>query len=265
MKFTSRIVLFLVLITSANTFGQVQLSNEIGLNVGPVTMQTDYGERHHLPSSTATSFGIALTHYLSFYGTNYNWRNGASFFSDHFKLRSEISYYFNNSLEHKGTYVEDNGHTEVDKLRAMKGSTKIFNIGTQLEFYFKNLEDYGLLFNDDEKFAPYVGLGIFYNSFTPDLTSDLGDWRTNPSVLPEKWANDGVFIEKDNTFSLTMNAGTRYKINDFDLTFDARWQYFFSDNVDGLNANDTGDKFNDTLIYFSVGVVFDLDVMLGNY
>ncbi len=250
-----------------NAFAQIELSHEFGITTGPVTMQTDYGERHHLPSSTATSFGVAAVHYLSFYGSNYNWRNGASYFSDHFKLKTEVSYYFNNGLEHKGRYVAPGGSSEDlrQKLIAMKGKTKSINFGTALEYYFKNLEDYGLLFNDDDRFAPYISAGLQFNMFTPELTSDLGDWTTNPSVLPDKW-QDQVYVGKQNGFSMTMSAGTRYKLNNFDLVLDARWQYFFTDKFDGLDSKkDESSKYNDTLIYFSFGVVFDMETFARKY
>ncbi|MCF6348466.1 MAG: outer membrane beta-barrel protein [Flavobacteriaceae bacterium] len=259
MKFIYKIFLLVLFIPLSNSYAQLDLSHEIGVSFGPVTMQTDYGERNHLPSSTATSFGIAFAHYLSFYGSNYNWRNGASYFSDHFKLKTEVSYYFNNNLEHKGRFAEQTD-SFGDQIRAMKGSTKIFNVGTQLEYYFKNLEDYGLLFNDSNKFAPYISVGFHYNSFDPEVSSDLGNYITNPEVLPLPWQENAIFVEKDNTFSFTFSAGTRYKLDSFDLFIDARWQYFLSDRVDGLDAPSefSGSKFNDTLIYFSVGAIFDL-------
>ena len=257
MKPIYKILIVLLFFPLSNSFAQLELSHEIGVSFGPVTMQTDYGERHHLPSSTATSFGVAFSHYLSFYGSNYNWRNGASFFSDHFKLKTEISFYTNTNLEHKGSFVENSTSAFADQLRAMKGSTKLFNIGTQLEYYFNNLEDYGLLFNDDNKFAPYISAGVQFNSFDPDLTNDNGTLNVN--TLPEIYQNDAVFLEKDNTFSLTLSLGTRYKMNNFDLVLDARWQYFLSNKIDGLDADFNGNKFNDTLIYFSFGAVFDLE------
>jgi len=257
MKFLYKIFLLLLLIPLSNSYAQLDLSHEVGVSFGPVAMQTDYGERNHLPSSMATSFGVSVSHYLSFYGSNYNWRNGASFFSDHFKLRTEISIYTNTNLEHKGVPSEIIGPFG-DQIRAMKGSTKVFNVGTQLEYYFKNLEDYGLLFNDDNKFAPYVSAGFHYNSFDPELTNDNGN--LNIATLPEPWQENAVFLEKDTTFSLSFSAGTRYKMNNFDVFIDARWQYFLSDKIDGLDAPSdlSGSKFNDTLIYLSVGAIFDL-------
>lgn len=256
MKSYYRLIIFILLVSFTKSNAQLDLSHEFGLFVGPVVFQSDYGESSHLPSSTATSFGIAGVHYLSFYGNNYNWRNGASYFSDHFKLRTELSYYFNNSFEHQGRYV-DEGNALSDQLKAMKGKTKIFNIGTQLEYYFKNLEDYGLLFNTVDRFSPYVSAGVQYNSFTPELTN-TPDGGLDVNNLPEKW-QDTFYIDKDNTFSLTLGLGTRYKLDKFDLVIDGRWQYFLSDRVDGLDQVDGSSKNNDTLLFFSAGIVFDLE------
>ena len=270
MKIYYKLLLILMFLPLSNSFAQLDLSHEFGVSFGPVTMQSDYGERHHLPSSTATSFGVGFSHSLSFYGSNYNWRNGASFFSDHFKLKTGIYYYTNTNLEHKGRYV-DESQTSVfaDKLRAMSGSTKLLNFGTQLEFYFKNLEDYGLLFNDNDKFAPYVSAGVQYSSFTPEFSTSYGngDYINNPDILPGPWQENAIFTEKDNAFSLTFSLGTRYKMSGFDLVLDARYQYFLSDRIDGLDAPSevSGSKFNDTLIYFSLGAVIDLETFYRSY
>lgn len=259
MKSYKKLVIFILLVSFTNSNAQLDLSHEFGFFTGPVVFQSDYGESSHLPSSTATSFGIAAVHYLSFYGNNYNWRNGASYFSDHFKLRTEISYYFNNSFEHKGRYV-DQGNAVAEQLKAMTGKTKIFNIGTQLEYYFKNLEDYGLLFNTVDRFAPYISAGVQYNSFDPEVTN-TPDGGLDVGNLPAKW-QDNIYLNPDTTFSLTFGLGTRYKLDRFDVVADGRFQYFLSDKIDGLDQVDGSSKNNDTLILFSVGVVFALE---GSY
>lgn len=261
MKLQHKLIIALLIVGFTKSNAQLDLSHEFGVFTGPITMQTDYGERNHLPSSTATSFGVAAVHYLSFYGNNYNWRNGASFFSDHFKLRTELSYYFNNNLEHKGRYAAEGSiNPEAEALRAMTGTTKIFNIGTQLEFYFKNLEDYGLLFNTADKFAPYASAGVQYNRSTATIEND-GNGGLNVSALPQKYQPESVRFADDpeTNFSLTLGVGTRYKMNNFDLVLDGRWQYFLSDTIDGLDQNDGSSKFNDTLLFFSVGVVVNLE------
>ena len=255
MKTYHKLVILILLFSYSSSFSQLDISHEVGITAGPLSMQTDYGERHHFPSSNETTFGISVVHYLSFFGSNYNWRNGATWFSDHFKLRTEFSYYFTNSLEHEGRYVEENSAI-APQLRAMKGETKIYNIGMQLEYYFKNLEDYGLLFNTADKFAPYISAGIHYNRYDAELTN-TSNGGLDVGNLPAKWQNR-FFIEPDNTFSFTLSTGTRFKLDKVDLVADLRWQHFFSDKVDGLDQVDGSSKYNDTLILLSFGAVFDL-------
>jgi hypothetical protein len=58
-----------------------------------------------------------------------------TYFNDHFKLRSELSYNKTN-LEHLGQWVApDKTRLGADQLRAMKGSTAVTNIGMQLEYF----------------------------------------------------------------------------------------------------------------------------------
>ncbi|MCB0460304.1 MAG: outer membrane beta-barrel protein [Flavobacteriaceae bacterium] len=262
MKFSLKLIALITLFSFSGLFAQRNLSHEVGLTFGPIFMQTDYGQANHLPSSTPTSFGISLSHYLSFYGSNYNWRNGSSYFSDHFKLKTDFSFYTNSDLEHKGEYAKLQNDLGA-RLRAMTGTTKLWDVGMQMEYYFKNLEDYGLLFNDNDKFAPYVSAGLHFSKFTPTLTTthNGGDYVNNPEgTLPGPWQVDAVFLEPDTTFSLTLSAGTRYKLGDVQLVLDARWQYFFSDRIEGLDAPHelSGSKHNDTLIFLSFGAVYDL-------
>jgi len=255
MKTYHKLVIIVLLFSFSKSFSQLDFSHEVGIVAGPLSMQTDYGERNHFPSSNEGTFGVAVVHYLSFFGNNYNWRNGATWFSDHFKLRTEFSYYFNNTLEHEGRYVEQNSAI-APQLRAMKGETKIYNVGMQLEYYFKNLEDYGLLFNTADKFAPYISAGLHYSRFDAALTN-TSNGGLDVGNLPAKW-QDRFFIDPDNTFSFTVSTGTRFKLNNIDLVADARWQHFFSDKVDGLDQTDGSSKYNDTLILLSFGIVFDL-------
>ena len=152
----------------------------------------------------------------------------------------------------------------------MSGTTKLWDVGMQLEYYFNNLEDYGLLFNDDHQFAPYISAGIHYSHYTPTFKTTWGggDYISNPTILPDPWqdVSNSIFLEPDNVFSFTASAGTRYNISeDFDVFIDARWQYFFSDKIEGLDAPHdlSGSKFNDTLIYLGVGIVYDISGALS--
>ena len=66
MKSYYRLIIFILLVSFTKSNAQLDLSHEFGVFTGPVVFQSDYGESNDLPSSTATSFGIAGVHYLSF-------------------------------------------------------------------------------------------------------------------------------------------------------------------------------------------------------
>lgn len=48
-------------------FAQFGFSHEIGVIVGPVALQSDYGERHDLSTNAGnTGIGVGIIHYLNF-------------------------------------------------------------------------------------------------------------------------------------------------------------------------------------------------------
>ena len=65
-------------------------------------------------------------------------------------------------------------------------------------------------------------------------------------------------------FSLILGAGTRYKLSEkFDIAANFNWQYFFSDAVDGLQANVIENKNNEWLIHVQVGIIYHLNFAGG--
>ena len=60
------------------------------------------------------------------------------------------------------------------------------------EFWFtvgilcKTFSDY-LHHSSNIKLNPYFLTGIHYNMYNNDLTSSLGDWQQDISVIPDKW------------------------------------------------------------------------------
>ncbi len=98
--------------------------------MGPVAIQSDYGERHDLSTNAGnTGFGIGLVHYLNFsYKAECNCYTPETYFNDHFKVRTELSYSKTN-LQHFGKWVEESRNSvTAEQLRNMRGSTAITNI-----------------------------------------------------------------------------------------------------------------------------------------
>jgi hypothetical protein len=243
------------------TFGYAQsrFSHEVGASFGIASFQTDFGESNDFASANASTFSVGFAHYLKFFGSQYSWRSGSSFFSEHFKLKTEFNYMLNTRVEHEGSYVIGSGETAT-KLRAMTGEIKMYNIGTNLEYYFLELEDYSSFYKSSGTLNPFISAGVHYSFYDPDIKVNevTLEGQSEPYTgLIDKWQTGAIYLEKGNTFGVSAGAGIRYSIDTFDLVLDGRYQYFFSDQVDGLDAPvDPGNKNNDTVIFVNVGIVY---------
>ena len=91
-----------------------------------------------------------------------------------------------------------------------------------------------------------------------------GDWR-DPGVLFPKWdINDyptAARVTPGITMSATLGVGTRRKLSYYsDILIESRWQYFFSNYVDGLHARQAVEnKYNDWLLWVHVGYIYYLN------
>ena len=241
-------------------------SHEIGIIAGPIAFQSDYGERYDFSTNAGnTGIGIGLVHYLNFtYDSNYNYTD-RTYFNQHFKLRSELSYN-NAKLKHFGEYVDPSKNSlGAQQLRAMKGSTAVANVGVQLEFYPWNIRDFTAVTGG---FAPFVSFGGQFSYYSAKSSSTLGPLGTPLTTFPKYLTPSegrpfGFSTEQGTVWSVVSSVGSRYKLTDSgDLMVDLRFQYFFSNWVDGLNPNPDlykENKANDWLVWFNVGYIHYLD------
>lgn len=255
-------IICLLLITSVNKVtAQFGFSHEIGAIVGPVAFQSDYGERYDFSTNSGnTGFGIGLIHYLNFsYKAECNCYTPETYFNDHFKLRSEISYNKTN-LQHFGQWVADKKTSlTARQLRAMKGSTAVTDIGMQLEFFPLSIRDFTATIGS---WAPFISLGGHFSSYKPKSYSELGPGLGDlPTVTPIKYI-DAFDRKGGTTWSVVSSVGTRYKLTELsDLMVDFRLQYYFSNWVDGLNPDPrvyTENKANDWNIWLNFGYIYYL-------
>jgi outer membrane protein W len=241
-------------------FPQSGIVHEVGVITGRIEFRSDYGQRDNTQTNLNNmGFGIAIVDYLNF---SYN-DNSRSYFKEHFKVRSELSYSKTN-LKHYGDWVTGTS-IGAKQLEAMRGSTQLINLGFQLEYYFRDIHDYE---NTIGSFAPYISLGGQVGYYTATATSTLGALgniaTTYPKYLiPSDGRPHGYSNESKAVTSEVLNIGTRYKLNRMsDLVLDLRVQYFNSDWVDGLNPNKeiyTENKYNDWLTFIGVGYIYYLD------
>ncbi len=238
-------IIICILVISVKINAQTVINSEIGVYLGPTFMQTDYGEAHNFKSSTNNGgFGYGIAYVAAFSNSKYN-SIVFSTISKHLKERFEFSF-SKTRFEYDGAPVNNLSSPEYENYKAMKGETKLYNFGLLSEIYFLSLEHHS-------KFQPYFITGMSYTSATPSLKT------TKPlpnAFLPE---SDNVFLEKQNVFSFTSGLGFRYKLNNIDFLLESRYNPFFSDRIEGLDANVDADKNNDTQVIFNIGIVFHLD------
>jgi len=241
-------------------FPQSGIVHEVGVIAGRVEFRSDYGQRDNTQNNLNNmGVEIGIVDYLNF--SFYDNRN--SYFNEHFKVRTEISYSKTN-LKHYGEWVNGNS-LGAKQLKAMQGTTQLVSLGLQLEYYLLDIHDFE---NTMGSFAPYISLGGQVGYYTATATSTLGELgnitTTYPKYLvPSDGRPHGYSNESKAITSVAFGLGTRYKLNRMsDLVLDTRVQYFNSDWVDGLNPNKeiyTENKYNDWLTFIGVGYIYYLD------
>lgn len=151
------------------------------------------------------------------------------------------------------------------QLKAMQGTTQLFNLGFQLEYNFIHIHDFE---NTIGSFNPYLAIGPQISYYTAKASSKLGPLgnatTTFPKYLvPSDGHSYGFSNESKTVFSVALNLGTRYKLSVMsDLVLDIRAQYFSPDWVDGLNPNKDlfkENKSNDWLTFVGLGYILYLD------
>jgi len=257
-KYIITLCLFLVGFSN-EAIAQFGFSHEIGVIAGPVAFQSDYGERHDFSTNSGnTGLGIGIIHYLNFsYKAECNCYTPETYFNDHFKLRSELSYN-KTELKHFGQWV-DPSKTSLTavQLRGMRGSTAVTNIGMQLEYFPLSIRDFTATIGS---LAPFISLGGQFSFYDPEAYSTLGPLNsslTTPFKYRGATTNAGGTV-----WSAVSSVGTRYKLTPLsDLMLDFRAQYYFSNWVDGLNPDPTiykENKANDWNVWINFGYIYYL-------
>ena len=251
------LVFFLMFFSKQEVYSQLGFSHEVGLITGPVVFYSDFGQRNNFETNAGNvGFGVGLIHYINFaYRADCNCYTRDKYFNDHFKIRTEIDYHKTN-LEHFGEWVEpDNTSLFADQLRAMSGSASVFDIGSQLEFFPLSIRDFAA---GAYPIAPFGSFGVHWVSYTPEVSSSLGPLNS-PISTPDKYM-DSFQQDPGSTWSVVMSVGARYKLTPLsDLMLDARWQYYFSNWVDGLNPDVPENKANEWIFWLNVGYIYYLE------
>lgn len=256
------LTLFAFLGISTISTAQSSLAQEIGIIFGPVALQSDFGERNNFDTTLGnTGFAVGIVHFINFSSNS----NGESFFTEHFKVRSELSF-TKTKLNNFGEWTKKTPQTlGVTQLKAMQGNSSLLNLGFQLEFSpFMKIHDYE---NTIGSLSPYGSLGFQASYYSSNVTSSLGELGTPETTFPKYLTPSdgrryGFSSENGIVLSAIVGVGVHYRLGRMsDLMVETRFQAFSSDWVDGLNANKdiyTENKSNDSMIWLNVGYIYYL-------
>ena len=252
-KLLPKLCVLILFFFFTNSKAQTSFSSEVGVFFGPAMFQTDMGLSTEFAAQNQATLAFGLSYYLKFFGSQYNWRSGSSFFSEHFKLKAELSYMNNTNVGFEPAGVSE-------KLDDMKARIKLYNAGLNLEYYIFELEDYASFYQSSGSINPFVTVGIHYSYSQPDILVDdvsLKGSEEPYTQLIDKWQEDAVFLDAENIFSATAGAGVRFGLDKVDFSLEGRYQYYFSDVVEGLNAaDDPANKNNDSMVFINAGVIY---------
>lgn len=259
-------LLFAVLFSVQTTSAQLGFSHEIGVFTGAVAFQSDFGVRKDFETNAGnTGVALGIVHYINFaYRADCNCYTTDTYFNDHFKVRSEISWN-KTSLEHFGKWVDDSRTSEnAERLRRHSGEAQNWDIGMQLEYFPKSIRAFSA---GVYSFAPFGAIGAHYVSFNPSVATSYGEpgGIDNNNNFFTGWdaVSDGdpfVSNESGSTWSVVASVGTRYKLSILsDLFVELRWQYYFNDFIDGLNHKLPSNKANDWNLWLNFGYIYYLD------
>lgn len=256
---------FCLLISIQASHAQLGFTHELGVVLGPVQFRSDYGVRNSSETNFGnTGFGFGIVHYMNFTYRKYLAYRNNNYFTDHFKLRNEISWNKTN-LEHFGEWVDPSKTSEnAKRLRGHEGVASNFDIGTQLEFFPLSIPDFEAF---EYALMPYLGIGVHYTFYSPEVSTSYDNPNSSaignvndPSNFYSGWDPGSVDASPGGTFSLILSAGTRYKLSAVsDLVLDLRWQYYGNDWIDGLNHQLDSNKYNDWLLWVNVGYIYYLN------
>lgn len=269
------LILCCIFLTHLETKAQLGFSHEIGVIAGNVAFQSDFGERSDFETNTGNvGFGVGIVHYLNFaYRADCNCYSKDTYWNDHFKIRNEIDYHVTN-FDQFGPEADSDDFGGL-RLRAHKGRSSVFEIGSQVEYFPLSIRDFQA---NAYKITPYVSLGIHFVSFNPESTSDLAPDGNIFADIPNPFTPDptdfspalleifgvgegengtGIDNRIGSTWAITTSAGLRYKLGPLsDLLVDARWQFYTSDWVDGFNVDPrTPNRSNDSIFWLNFGYV----------
>ncbi len=182
----------------------------------------------------------------------------SAYWGSHFKVYGEL-HVLQGKLQHIGRWTEGPDSPMKDRLKAMKAKPFMagFNLGFDFSLqdlrYYNFTESYGIY-----KFNAYIGLAVGAYYYKPNVYSELGDVNDPAeqiSILIPRFVNK-VYNDAGFVIAPSLHIGFTYQLNYYmQIFWENRFTWFSSDRVDGLDVNDSADKYHDWLVSPSFGLL----------
>jgi len=247
---------------------------EIGANIGLSNFQGDFTSDGAADGRIKVNgFSINATHSIHMLPKRYK---GGNIFKK-LVLKSNFGYTYGSFNNHgiasgnEPLFELVNGSRDYSKtanstlLGRLTSKTSVISFGTQLEYYFKDVRKYIRKYSrsgDNAKFNPYVALGLGLNYVSNSVSYDneaIINSAGGSNGLPDNYSFDVLEEVNQLVFSGSIAIGTRYKLNRFyDLVGELKVNSYFSDIVDGVDQDISGNSSNDYNTVISLGVIYHL-------
>jgi len=247
---------------------------EIGANIGVSNFQGDFTSDGAADGLiTVNGFSINATHSLYMLPRRYN--EGGLL--KKLVLKSNFGYTYGSFNNHgissgdEPLFLLVNGQKDYSttanstRLGRLTSKTSIISFGTQLEYYFKDVRKYIRKYSrsgDNTKFNPYIALGFGLNYVSTTVSYDDEAIINNAggnNGLPDHYTFETIGDVNQLVFSGSIAMGTRYKLNRlYDLVAEMKINSYFSDTVDGVEPDISGNSFSDYNVAISLGVIYHL-------
>jgi len=249
-------IIFTILVVFSMQSINAQLIQEYEINVGYSIFQGDYGIRGRFPTTLGNYGGVlGGKAYFKLLGQNDD-INCYSCNHLKFPLYFNVGY---SLLNFDRTDYSTSTPAGL-RLRSFRGRVFHTSVSFGIEYHI------GDLFNISNintsffsNFDPYFGATGGVAAYVTRLKSDLGDFKADPSILPESFRGGRIFDHPGIVPMVSLEAGLRFKISkNTHGVITGKWLYYLSDKVDGVVPNPelVDNLYNDWQFVPSFGIIF---------
>ncbi len=251
-----KIILIALIFILPNFVSNAQrgLIDEYEVNVGYSVFQGDYGVGGDF-SSTLGNYGFLAGGKVYFNLLD----SDRTLCYPCIHLKFPASIYFGYSLLNFNNVDFKTLTPEIIKLKAFSGNILEASLNVGFEYHIGDLRNFSI---PDEnilsKIDPYVGGSLGLTAYSVNLESDLGDFKSNPHLLPQAYVGY-IYDDPGIVPTLSFETGFRFKINeDLNISVSNKWIYYMSDKVDGVSPNPelVKNEHDDWQFSPTIGIIF---------